>query len=54
MLESHASPVDQPMRVAFGDAGLSSLYLTAADGNLYRAKNTGRRGITRTVKAVAE
>ena len=36
-----------PMRVAFGDAGLDSLYLTAADGNLYRAQGTGRRGVAR-------
>ena len=54
LLESQPAPADQPMRVAFGDAGLSSLYLTAADGNLYRAKNTGRRGIPRTIKAVAK
>ena len=32
---------------AFGDAGLASLYLTAGDGGLYRAKNTGRRGLQR-------
>ena len=32
------------MRCAFGDAGLASLYLTAGDGGLYRATNTGRRG----------
>jgi gluconolactonase len=37
ILESHPAPADQPMRVAFGDAGLSSLYL----------KDTGRRGLTR-------
>jgi sugar lactone lactonase YvrE len=47
ILESHAAPADMPMRCAFGDAGLGSLYLTAGDGALYRAKNTGRRGVKR-------
>jgi hypothetical protein len=36
-----------PMRCAFGDADLTSLYLTAADGGLYRATNTSRRGLKR-------
>lgn len=44
ILESHPAPADLPMRCAFGDAGLASLYLTAGDGGLYRATNTGRRG----------
>lgn len=47
ILESHPAPADLPMRVAFGDAGLSSLYLTTGEGQLYRAKNTGRRGLAR-------
>ena len=47
ILESHPAPADMPMRVAFGDEGLGSLYLTAADGALYRAKNTGRKGYAR-------
>lgn len=47
ILESHPAPADMPMRVAFGDAGLTSLYLTAGDGGLYRAKDTGRRGLKR-------
>lgn len=47
ILESHPAPADMPMRVAFGDAGLASLYLTAADGGLYRAKDVGRRGLKR-------
>jgi hypothetical protein len=47
ILESHPAPADMPMRCAFGDAGLASLYLTAADGGLYRATNTGRRGLKR-------
>jgi sugar lactone lactonase YvrE len=47
ILESHPAPADMPMRCAFGDAGLSSLYVTAGDGGLYRAKNTGRKGLAR-------
>ena len=47
VLEAHPAPADLPMRCAFGDAGLASLYLTAGDGGLYRAKDIGRRGLTR-------
>jgi gluconolactonase len=47
ILESHPAPSDLPMRVAFGDAGLGSLYLTTGEGHLYRAKDTGRRGLSR-------
>jgi gluconolactonase len=48
ILESHAAP-DMPMRCAFGDAGLSSLYLTSGDGNLYRARDSGRSGLSRRI-----
>ena len=47
ILESHPAPADLPMRVAFGDAGLASLYLTTDQGQLFRAKDTGRRGLKR-------
>jgi len=47
ILESHPAPADLPMRCAFGDAGLGSLYVTAGDGGLYRAKDTGRHGLKR-------
>lgn len=47
ILETHAVPGDQPMRCAFGDADLGSLYVTTGDGNVYRAKATGRRGFKR-------
>ena len=47
VLETHAAPADLPMRCAFGDAGLTSLYVTAGDGGLYRATNTGKRGSRR-------
>jgi gluconolactonase len=47
ILESHPAPADMPMRCAFGDAGLDSLYVTAGDGGLYRAQGVGRRGLKR-------
>jgi len=47
ILETHPAPADAPMRCAFGDADLGSLYLTAADGGLYRATGIGRRGFKR-------
>jgi gluconolactonase len=47
IIESHPAPVDMPMRCAFGDAGLAGLYLTAGDGGIYRARDTGRRGLQR-------
>jgi len=47
VLETHPAPPDLPMRCAFGDAGRESLYLTAGDGGLYRATNTGRGGLKR-------
>lgn len=47
VLESHALPADLPVKCAFGDADLSSLYVTTAGGMLYRAKGTGRRGVKR-------
>lgn len=48
VLEAQPAPADMPMRCAFGEAGLTSLYLTAGDGGLYRATNTGRRGFPRS------
>jgi sugar lactone lactonase YvrE len=47
VLDTQPAPADLPMRCAFGDRGLSSLYLTAGDGGLYRATNIGRRGFRR-------
>jgi len=47
ILETHPVPADVPMRCAFGDADLGSLYVTAGDGGVYRAKNIGRRGLKR-------
>ena len=47
ILETHPAPADAPMRCAFGDADLGSLYVTAADGGLYRARSIGRKGLKR-------
>lgn len=44
VLESHQVPADRPTNCVFGDAGLRSLYVTTADGQLYRVANTGRQG----------
>jgi len=45
--DAHPAPADMPMRCAFGDAGLDSLYVTAGDGGLYRAQRIGRSGVRR-------
>ena len=47
ILETHPAPADAPMRCAFGDADMASLYITAGDGGLYRATGIGRRGAKR-------
>ena len=47
ILETHPAPADVPMRCAFGDTDLGSLYVTAGDGGLYRAKGIARRGFRR-------
>lgn len=49
VLETHACPGDLPMRCAFGDAGLASLYVTTGGGELYRVRDSGRAG--RAVRA---
>lgn len=45
ILETHELPGDMPMRCAFGDENMGSLYVTTAEGFLYRAKATGRHGV---------
>ena len=47
IMETHPAPADVPMRCAFGGTDLASLYVTAGDGGLYRAKDIGRRGLKR-------
>jgi gluconolactonase len=44
IIESHPAPSDEPMNCAFGDADLGSLYVTTAHGELFRARNCGRKG----------
>jgi sugar lactone lactonase YvrE len=39
-------PAD-PTNCAFGDADLTSLYVTTTDGSVYRARKTGRQGKAR-------
>lgn len=45
--EKHPAPADAPMRCAFGDADLGSLYVTTEGGHLYRSKDTGLKGLKR-------
>jgi gluconolactonase len=47
VVESVPAPADMPMRCAFGDAGLGSLYVTTGEGQLFRAMSTGRKGVKR-------
>jgi gluconolactonase len=47
LIEKHPAPADNPMRCAFGDADLGSLYVTTGEGHLYRAKGIGRKGARR-------
>ena len=44
VLETHPVPADLPLNCAFGDAELTSLYVTTASGHLFRATMTGRTG----------
>lgn len=44
VLETQPCPVDKPTNCTFGDADLGSLYVTTAQGHLFRVRNTGRRG----------
>ena len=45
--EKQPAPADAPARCAFGDADLGSLYLTTDGGHLYRAKDSGFKGVKR-------
>ena len=47
IIESVPAPADLPMRCAFGDAGLGSLYVTTGEGQLFRCSNSGRKGLKR-------
>ncbi len=43
VLETHPVPV-RPANCTFGDADLTTLYVTTGDGHLYRVRNSGHRG----------
>ena len=45
--EKQAAPADAPTRCSFGDADLGSLYVTTEGGHLYRAKDSGHKGVKR-------
>ncbi len=51
VLESYPVPTGNPLKCAFGDAGLGTLYVTTGEdsgdgeGRLYRVRNTGRKGL---------
>ncbi len=41
VLETHVVPADLPLNCAFGDSGLTSLYVSTTDGHLFRVR-TGK------------
>jgi gluconolactonase len=45
VIETHPVPGARATNCAFGDAGLASLYVTTADGHLYRVANSGFQGL---------
>jgi gluconolactonase len=44
VLQTVPLPFDMPMNCAFGDAGLTSLYVSNAAGELWRARDCGLKG----------
>jgi gluconolactonase len=46
ILETQAFPDDCPMRCTFGGEGLDELYVTSGSGSLWRARQTGRVGLS--------
>jgi gluconolactonase len=46
ILETQAFPDDRPMRCTFGGKGLDELYVTSGTGHLWRARQTGRVGLS--------
>lgn len=44
ILETHPVPGDCPTNCGFGDTDRTSLYVTTAEGQLFRARNTGHTG----------
>ena len=44
VMGTHPVPMSYPMSCAFGDADFSSLYVTTADGHLFKVPDSGLRG----------
>ena len=44
VLETHPTPVDNPINCTFGGPRLEDLYVTTSEGHLFRVRDTGRRG----------
>lgn len=45
--EEHLIPAGRPTNCTFGDADLTTLYVTTLDGHLYRVRDTGHTGALR-------
>ena len=45
VVASVPAPADLPMRCAFGDDGLGSLYVTTGEGQLFRCRDSGHKGV---------
>ena len=50
IIEGHPVPSDRPTSCAFGDADLGTLYVTTGEGDLYRVRDTGRRGLAASAR----
>lgn len=44
VVDAQPAPADEPTDCAFGDADLGTLYVTTAEGQLFRARGTGLSG----------
>jgi len=44
VLDAQLAPADEPTDCAFGDADLGTLYVTTAEGHLFRARGRGLSG----------
>ena len=44
VLETHVVPAERPVNCAFGDDDLGTLYVTTSQGQLFRIRNSERRG----------
>jgi gluconolactonase len=44
VVETQTVPAEEPVDCAFGDVGLRTLYVSTAEGHLYRVRNSGYHG----------